>query len=96
MKHLAQALAILSRAETELNDDLSDAYAKAMAKIDKRFAFRLGLIQGAKKAIQARFAIHEAIIEDYFGELKDNTPKETTIRIRKSLRREHERKTRHA
>lgn len=96
MKHLAHALAILSRAENDLQAQYSDARAKALAKVEKDFALRLRLVKDAKKSIQQRFALHEALTEEFFGELKDDTPRHTTIRIRKSLRRETERKTRHA
>lgn len=94
MKHLAQALAILAKAENTLLADLSDEQAAALAEVERRHAMRLRVVQNAKKAVLARFQSKEALMEEYFGELKDDTPKETTIRLRRSQRREKERRAR--
>lgn len=88
MKHLAQALAILNKAEFSLEGDYNDAKAAALRRVDEEFAFALRALRDAKTAIQKRFASHEAIMEDYFGELKTDTPKDTNARIRRSHRRE--------
>lgn len=96
MKHLAHALAILARAQTELEADYNASMAKAVSKVEKEFALRLRLIRDARQAVQARFAQREALLEDYFGELKATTPPKTNVRLRKSLRRERERKSKYA
>jgi hypothetical protein len=88
VKHLAQALAILSKAENGVEASKGVAVAQALEKVEFEFAERLRLIKHAKRAIQMRFASKEAVIEEYFGELKADTPRSTTIRIRRSQRKE--------
>lgn len=96
MRHLAHALAILSKAEIDILADYNASMAKAVSKVEKEFALRLRLIRDARKAVQERFAQREALLEDYFGELKATTPPKTNVRLRKSLRRERERKSKYA
>lgn len=88
MKHLAQALAILTRAEIALREAYSDDMAQAIAEVEKRHAVALRMIQDAKKGMLARLIQRESLMEDYFGELKDRTPATTNRRIRQSQRRE--------
>jgi hypothetical protein len=53
MKHLAQALAILSKAENALQSDLNDERGKAIAQVEMKYAMRLRAMKDTKTVMDS-------------------------------------------
>ncbi len=96
MNHLIHAIATIDRASKELEREYEYEYHLAILAIEKKYAQPKRLLKDARKGLEQRLLAWKSEMLTWTNDSSGDTPGATRTKIAKSLRREKERKLRHA